>query len=98
MEGGGTGGKRASRSELFFDCGCSLFGGIGSELPFLFILSIYKGQRSKGTQAWILLEIDFDEVIFIAIPEELIEFLDKVQQFPSRLDFLFIFHFSSSFC
>jgi hypothetical protein len=64
-----------------------------SELPFLFILSVDKAQRSEGTQAWILLEMEFDEVIIIAIPEELIEFLDKVQEFPGRLDFFVIFHF-----
>jgi hypothetical protein len=75
--------------------GCESCGGIDSGLPFLFILSICRNQRPKGTQARILLEIDFDEVIFIAIPEELIEFLDEVQHFPSRLDFFFILHFFS---
>ena len=32
--------------------------------------------------------IDIDEVVFIAIPKELIEFLDQIQDFPSRLTIL----------
>ena len=40
-----------------------------------------------------VLKIDFDEVIFIPIPEEIVEFLDEVPDFPSGLDFLLIFHF-----
>jgi hypothetical protein len=40
-----------------------------------------------------LFEVDFDEVLFIPIPEEIVEFLDEVPGFPSDLDFPLIFHF-----
>ncbi len=93
-----TGGKRPPGPNLVFDFGCGSCSGIDSESLLLSILSLFKSQRAKGTQARILLEVDPDEIIFITIPEELVEFLDKVQHFPSRLDFFFIFHVFLLFC
>ena len=40
-----------------------------------------------------LSKIDFDEVFFIPIPEEIVEFLDEVPDFPGDLNFFLIFHF-----
>jgi len=50
---------------------------------------------SDGTKEFVLFlsKVDFDEVGFIPIPEEVIEFLDDVPDFPGDLDFLLIFHF-----
>jgi len=52
---------------------------------------------SDGTQEFVvfLSKIDFDKVVSIPIPEEIVEFLEKVADFPSTLDFLLIFHFFS---
>ena len=38
------------------------------------------------------LKIDFDEVLFIPIPEEVVESVDQVPDLPGGLDFFFIFH------
>jgi len=50
---------------------------------------------SDGTQEFVLFlaKIDFDEVVFIPIPEEVIDSLDEVPDFSSDLDFSLIFHF-----
>ena len=37
-----------------------------------------------------LLEIDLEKVVLIPIPEEIVEFVDQVPDFPSGLDFLFV--------
>ena len=43
----------------------------------------------------LLLEIDFDELVIIPIPEEVIESVDQDPDFPSRLTLFFRFHFLS---
>jgi len=50
---------------------------------------------SDGTKEFVpfLLKIDFEEVLFIPVPEEVIESLDEIPDVPSDLDFLWIFHF-----
>jgi hypothetical protein len=52
-------------------------------------------RRSEGAKELIifLLEIDLEEALFIPIPEEIVEFLDEIIDFPSDLDFPLIFHF-----
>jgi hypothetical protein len=58
-------------------------------------LSVYKAQRSKRTQAWIFLflEIELGELLFVAIPEEVVESVNQDPDFPRGLDFLFRFHY-----
>jgi hypothetical protein len=77
----------------------SVLGAVGlveSGLVFRFILSPCKVRVSDGTKEFVLFlfEIDFEKAFFIAIPEEVAEFVDEVPDFQGDLDFLLIFHFS----
>jgi hypothetical protein len=106
VEESGPGANRASRFGFVSIVLAGPFpwesrvGGIDSELPFLFILIIYKAQRSKGTQAWIFLflKIDVGEILFISLEEEIVESVDQGPDFPRGLDFLSGFHLFSFPC
>lgn len=40
----------------------------------------------------LFLEVDVEEFLFVSIPEEVAEPLDKHPEFPGGLDFFFVFH------
>ena len=81
-------------------------GEIDPGLPFGFILRrcVVEFNGAKGVfLRWpgfidLLLEIDFDELVVIPIPEEVIESVDQDPDFPGRLNFLFRFHFFFFLC
>jgi hypothetical protein len=81
-------------------------GEIDPGLPFGFILRrcVVEFNGAKGVfLPWpgfidLLLEIDFDELVVIPIPEEVIESIDQDPDFPSRLNLFFRFHCFSFFC
>jgi hypothetical protein len=65
-----------------------------------FTLSIWKvlGFNVAKEFVFLLLEIDIREVLFIAVPEEIVESVDQDPDFPGGLDFLSVFHFFSFLC
>jgi hypothetical protein len=72
-------------------------GGIDSRLLFRFVLILWKDWVFDGAEEFVLLllfEIDFEELLFIPIPEKVAKLVGQVPNFESDPDFLLIFHFS----
>jgi len=88
------GRKRDDTAGFLLESIGSNLGSIDSGLLFRLILSRCRIRVCDGGKKFVLFlsKIDFDEVLFIPIPEEIVEFLDKVQGFPSDLNSLLIFH------
>jgi hypothetical protein len=74
------GGKSDDRSGSLLESIGSNLGSIDSGLLFHLILSRCRVRVPDGTKEFVLFlsKVDFDEVLFIPIPEEIVEFLDKV--------------------
>jgi hypothetical protein len=72
-------------------------GGIDSGLLFCFVLILWKDWVFHGAKEFVLLlfEIDFDELLFIPIPEKMAKLVGQVPNFEGDLAFLLIFHLSS---
>ena len=71
-------------------------GGIDSGLVFRFTLSPGRGGVFDSAKEFVIFffEVDFEELLFLPIPEKFAKLVDQVPNFQGDPDFLLILHFS----